>query len=196
MELLSIKESWDLFLEIVGCDVSNIPKDAMKGVVKECAHLPLAIITVAGSLKNVVDISEWRNTLNELKTPVKGLKHVDVVFQKLRLSCKRLNDKKHQHCLLFCALFPEDYGIYRDNLIMHLIDEGVIKSMSKRQAMLDKGHTMLNKLEKACLLEGGSHDEFIEKEYFVKMHDLIRDMAFQIVGPEFMVSEDVPDEEE
>ena len=62
--------------------------------------------------------------------------------------------------------------------------------------MLDKGHTMLNKLENACLLEGGSHDEFIEKEYFVKMQDLIRDMALQIAGPKFMVSEDVPDEEE
>uniref|UniRef100_A0A7N2LM33 NB-ARC domain-containing protein n=1 Tax=Quercus lobata TaxID=97700 RepID=A0A7N2LM33_QUELO len=140
MELLSIKESSDLFLKTVGCDVSNIPKDVVEGVVKECAHLPLAIITVAGSLKNVVDISEWRNTLNELKTPVKGLEHVDVVFQKLQLSYKRLNDKKLQ--------------------------------------------------------QGGSHDEFIEKEYFVKMHDLIRDMALQIAGPKFMVSEDVPDEEE
>ena len=122
MELLSIKESWDLFLKTVGCDVSNIPKDVVEGVVKECAHLPLAIITVAGSLKNVVDISEWRNTLNELKTPVKGLEHVDVVFQKLQLSYKRLNDKKLQRCLLFCALYPEDYEIYRDNLIVHLID--------------------------------------------------------------------------
>ena len=64
--------------------------------------------------------------------------------------------------------------------------------MKSRQAVFDKGHTMLNKLENACLLEGGSYDS----EYFVKMHDLIRDMALQIAGPKFMVElEDFQDEE-
>ncbi|KAK4558516.1 hypothetical protein RGQ29_008019 [Quercus rubra] len=193
VELLSIKESHDLFLKTVGCDVSNIPEDVVEGVVKQCARLPLAIITIAGSLKNVVDVSEWRNTLNELRTSTKGLAHVDdEIFGRLRFSYERLKDEKLQRCLLCCALYPEDYEISRDELIEHLIDEKVIESMKSRQEELDKGHTLLNMLENACLLEGFSK----EKMRFVKMHDLIRDMALQIAGAKFLVLEDVPNEEE
>ena len=165
VELLSKKESHDLFLKTVGCDVSNIPEDVVEGIVKQCARLPLAIITIAGSLKNVVDVFEWRNTLNELRTSTKGSAHVDApVFKSLQFSYERLKDMKLQDCLLCCALYPEDYEIYRDELIEHLIGEKVIESMKSRQEELDQGHTLLNKLENACLLEGGSHDEFIEKE--------------------------------
>ncbi|XP_050264568.1 putative disease resistance protein At4g10780 isoform X3 [Quercus robur] len=202
VELLSIKESRDLFLKTVGCDVSNIPEDVVEGVVKQCARLPLAIITIAGSLKNVVDVFEWRNTLNELRTSTKGSAHVDApVLKRLQFSYERLKDKKLQDCLLCCALYPEDYEIYRDELIEHLIGEKVIESMKSRQEELDQGHTLLNKLENACLLEGGSKDFIIEdifeeKRRFVKMHDLIRDMALQIAGAKFLVLEDVPNEEE
>ncbi|XP_030948613.1 putative disease resistance protein At1g63350 [Quercus lobata] len=195
VELLSIKESHDLFLKTVGCDVSNIPEDVVEGVVKQCARLPLAIITIAGSLKNVVDVFEWRNTLNELRKSTKGSAHVDApVFKSLQFSYVRLKDKKLQDCLLCCALYPEDYEIYRDELIEHLIGEKVIESMKSRQEELDQGHTLLNKLENACLLEGGS--KYVEKRRFVKMHDLIRDMALQIAGAKFLVLEDVPNEEE
>ncbi|XP_030947552.1 probable disease resistance protein At1g62630 isoform X2 [Quercus lobata] len=201
VELLSIKESHDLFLKTVGCDVSNIPEDVVEGVVKQCARLPLAIITIAGSLKNVVDVFEWRNTLNELRTSTKGSAHVDApVFKSLQFSYERLKDKKLQDCLLCCALYPEDYEIYRDELIEHLIGGKVIENMKSRQEELDQGHTLLNKLENACLLEGGSKDfeikDILEKRRFVKMHDLIRDMALQIAGAKFLVLEDVPNEEE
>ncbi|KAK7835121.1 putative disease resistance protein [Quercus suber] len=72
--------------------------------------------------------------------------------------------------------------------------------MKSRQVEIDKGHTMLNKLINACLLEGGSYNMFSNNVYFVKMHDLIRDMAIQIAGPKFIVEarkglQDFPDEE-
>uniref|UniRef100_A0A6N2MEK5 Uncharacterized protein n=1 Tax=Salix viminalis TaxID=40686 RepID=A0A6N2MEK5_SALVM len=38
-----------------------------KSVTKECAGLPLAIITMAGSMRGVDDLHEWRNTLGKLK---------------------------------------------------------------------------------------------------------------------------------
>jgi disease resistance protein RPS2 len=196
MGLLLKEESWNLFLDTVGHDVLiNNPnlKAIVEEVVKECARLPLAIITIAGSFKNIIDVSEWRNALEELRTSIKGPNNVATeVFKRLQFSYKRLKDEKLRHCLLYCALYPEDYEIDRDELIENLIDEGVIEKMKSRQAEFDKGHTMLNKLENACLLEGGSRDS----EYFVKMHDLIRDMALQIAGPKFMVElEDFQDEE-
>ncbi|KAM3696019.1 hypothetical protein ACJW31_06G006200 [Castanea mollissima] len=183
MELLSEKESWDLFLDKVGRDVLNTRdiEPIVKEVVKECARLPLAIVTIAGSLKNVIDVSEWRNALNELRTPKKGPKNVDAatIFERLRFSYNRLKDEGLQHCLLYCALFCEDHEFERDELIEDLIDEGIIEQLESRQAEFDRGHTMLNKLERACLLETG-----IDRN--VKLHDLIRDMALEIAGPKFM----------
>ncbi|KAM3743842.1 hypothetical protein ACB098_06G005800 [Castanea mollissima] len=183
MEPLSEKESWDLFLDKVGRDVLNTRdiEPIVKEVVKECAGLPLAIVTIAGSLKNVIDVSEWRNALNELRTPKKGPKNVDAatIFERLRFSYERLKDEDLQHCLLYCALFREDHEFERDRLIEDLIDEGIIERMESRQAEFDRGHTMLNKLERACLLETG-----IDRN--VKLHDLIRDMALEIAGPKFI----------
>ncbi|KAK7817409.1 putative disease resistance protein [Quercus suber] len=183
MELLSEEESWDLFLDKVGRDVLNTRdiEPIVKEVVKECACLPLAIVTIARSLRNVIDVSEWRNALNELRTPKKGPKNVDVdvIFERLRFSYERLKDEDLQHCLLYCALFCEDYEFERDELIEDLIDEGIIERMESRQAEFDRGHTMLNKLERACLLETGINRN-------VKLHDLIRDMALEIAGPKFM----------
>ncbi|CAI9776499.1 unnamed protein product [Fraxinus pennsylvanica] len=55
-----------------------------------------------------------------------------------------------------------------------------------RQAEFDLGHAILNKLENVCLLEGA---ENYQKEKYVKMHDLIRDMAIRITNdsPKYMV---------
>lgn len=203
MELLSEDESRNLFLDTVGHDVLNDQdiKPIVEEVVKECACLPLAINTIAVSLKVAVDASEWRTALSELRASIKGPTCVDTpVLKRLQFSYERLKDKKLQDCLLCCALYPEDYEIYRDELIEHLIGEKVIESMKSRQEELDQGHTLLNKLENACLLEGGSKDipikGILEERRFVKMHDLIRDMALQIAGAKFLVLEDVPNEEE
>ncbi|KAM3696012.1 hypothetical protein ACJW30_06G006700 [Castanea mollissima] len=183
MKLLSEEESWDLFLKRVGPDVLNTRdiEPIVKEVVKECAGLPLAIFTIAASLKTASGVSEWRNALNELRTPKKGAKYVNAatIFETLRFSYDRLKDEGLQRCLLYCALFCEDHEFERDELIEDLIDEGIIERMESRQAEFDRGHTMLNKLERACLLETG-----IDRN--VKLHDLIRDMALEIEGPKFM----------
>nr|POF10503.1 disease resistance protein rps5 [Quercus suber] len=176
MELLSEKESWNLFLDKVGRDVLNTQdiEPIVKEVVKECARLPLAIVTIAGSLKN----EKWDRRFG---LPKKGPKNVDAaaIFEILRFSYERLKDEDLQHCLLYCALFCEDHEFERDELIEDLIDEGIIERMESRQAESDRGHTMLNKLERACLLETGINRN-------VKLHDLIRDMALEIAGPKFV----------
>ncbi|XP_073263180.1 probable disease resistance protein At4g27220 [Populus alba] len=175
LEPLCEREAWTLFMEKLGDDEALSPEveQIAVDVARECAGLPLGIITVARSLREVDDLHEWRNTLNKLReSKFKGME--DEVFQLLRFSYDQLDDLTLQHCLLYCALFPEDHIIKRNVLIKYWIDEGIMKGMRSSQAAFDEGHTMLNKLEDVCLLErlGGGK--------FVKMHDLIRDMAIQI----------------
>eukprot|EP00258_Populus_trichocarpa_P031901 XP_024447920.1 probable disease resistance protein At4g14610 [Populus trichocarpa] len=61
---LSDGEAWTLFMEKLGCDIalSREVEGIAKAVAKECAGLPLGIITVARSLRGVDDLHEWRNT--------------------------------------------------------------------------------------------------------------------------------------
>ncbi|XP_061944844.1 probable disease resistance protein At4g27220 [Populus nigra] len=192
---LSEGEAWTLFMEKLGCDIALSPK--MKGIAKavarECAGLPLGIITVAGSLRGVDDLHEWRNTLKKLRESEFRDKEV---FKLLRFSYDRLGDLALQQCLLYCALFPEDYRIRRERLIGYLIDEGIIKGMRSRGDAFDEGHTMLNRLEYVCLLESAQMT-------YVKMHDLIRDMAIHILleNSQIMVKagaqlKELPDAEE
>jgi disease resistance protein RPS2 len=62
-----------------------------------------------------------------------------------------------QHCLLYFALFPEDYIIEREGLIGYLIDEGIIKGIRSRKDAFDEGHTMLNRLESILIITFHSH---------------------------------------
>uniref|UniRef100_A0A7N2MB87 NB-ARC domain-containing protein n=2 Tax=Quercus lobata TaxID=97700 RepID=A0A7N2MB87_QUELO len=198
MKLLSKEEARKLFLDIMERDVFKIPnlKPMAEDVLKVCAQLPLAIVTIAASFKPLIKDYEWRVALEELKTSVIRTNDEDEqVLEKLKFSYERLKGEKLKQCLLHCALFPEDFKINKQELIEHLIDEGIIERKKSRQAEFDMGYTILSKLENACLLEGGN--DFYKGE-FVKMHDLVRDMVLRVASPEFKVGhlglEDFSDE--
>ncbi|KAM4092677.1 hypothetical protein ACB094_06G058000 [Castanea mollissima] len=182
MELLSEEEARELFLHKMESDVFNAPrlKAIAEEVLQTCARLPLAVVTIAGSFKRLDHDYEWRDALEQLKTSLKGFDNIEKqVYEVLKFSYEGLKEQKLKQCLLHCALYPEDFKIYKKELIEHLIDEGIIERMKSRQAEFDRGYSMLSKLENACLLE--------DDGYYVKMHDLVRDMVLQVASPEFMV---------
>ncbi|KAI9378832.1 hypothetical protein POPTR_018G136500v4 [Populus trichocarpa] len=177
VEPISQEEAWALFIERLGHDTALSPEveQIAKSVARECAGLPLGIITMAATMRGVVDVREWSNALEELKeSKVRKDDMEPDVFYILRFSYNHLSDSELQQSFLYCALFPEDFKIRREDLIAYLIDEGVIKGLKSREAEFNKGHSILNKLERVCLLESA-------EEGYVKMHDLIRDMAIQIL---------------
>uniref|UniRef100_A0A6N2M3F8 Uncharacterized protein n=1 Tax=Salix viminalis TaxID=40686 RepID=A0A6N2M3F8_SALVM len=169
---LSEREAWTLFMEKLGHGITLSPEMERIAIhiARECAGLPLGIITMAGSLRGVDDQDEWRRTLNILKE-LKSGDMEDEVFRMLRFSYDRLDDFKLQQCILYCALFPEDYIIKREELVFYLIDEGIIQKMRSREAAYVEGHEMLDRLENAGLLQR------IDGGRAVKMHDMVRDMA-------------------
>ncbi|KAG5223842.1 disease resistance protein [Salix suchowensis] len=175
---LSNEEAWTLFMEVLGDDRPLSPQveQVARDITRECAGLPLGIKTIAGTMKGVDGMHEWSDVLEDLKqSKVPQDRVEEEVFRILRISFSYLRDIALQQCFLYCGLYPEDFEIPRENLIDNLIDEGVVKRQKSREAEINKGHTMLDRLERACLLErlpGGTS---------VKMHDLIRDMAIQIL---------------
>ncbi|GLT60311.1 hypothetical protein SLA2020_330830, partial [Shorea laevis] len=160
---LSKEESLKLFSDKVGSDILPVPE--LEGIwmamVKECAGLPLAIVVIAGSMKGATDVHEWRHALKELRERVRATAEgsEDEIFERLKFSYDRLQDSNIQNCFLSCSLYAEDYEIGRDDLVEQWIDEGLIEE-SSRQATLDKGRFILNRLENSCLLE-----KALEKAY-------------------------------
>ncbi|GLT27283.1 hypothetical protein SLA2020_022930 [Shorea laevis] len=196
VKTLSKDEALKLFLNKVGdtalsCSGGGIKRDlesTLKDIVDECDGLPLALITVAGSLKGISESRLWSVALNQLrdcKRNVAGTDDADT-FKILKFSYDRLKNPKIQYCFLYCALYPEDYKILKEQIIENWIDEGFIDDMETGHAMKDEGYDILRKLEDNSLLE------VIKDEHegdCVRMHDLIRDMALDITrtSPRFLV---------
>ncbi|TYH74591.1 hypothetical protein ES332_D05G410200v1 [Gossypium tomentosum] len=177
---LSEEKALILFLNKVGPNIVQSPTimPILKLVVKECAGLPLTIVVVAGTMKGEDTPLIWKNALGELKERIGKVEGVEAeVIERLKFSFDHLKDEKVKYSFLHCALYPEDFGIEKDELIECWIEEGFIDDMGTRQEMKDKGHVILKKLEENCLLENNTN---VRVQPCIKMHDAVRDMALSI----------------
>nr|GMC55546.1 probable disease resistance protein At1g12290 isoform X2 [Ipomoea batatas] len=173
VNVLNEEEGWNLFKEIFLQDdhtvlTHTIEKHA-KELAKKCGGLPLALNTVAASMRGVNDDHIWRNAIKNFQNASLQMEDLENnVFEILKFSYNRLtNNQNLKECFLYCCLYPEDYDIKKDEVIMKLIAEGLCED-------IDEGHSILKKLVDVFLLE--------EKEVLecVKMHDLMREMALKI----------------
>ncbi|KAL2531050.1 putative disease resistance protein [Forsythia ovata] len=196
---LSEQEAWELFLKKLGrVELHREVEEICKKMVKRCGGLPLALVTLAGSMRGVTDIHEWRDASEELKQSCMGRADMEnEVLPILLYSYDRLRDPKLQRCFLYCSLYPEDFSIKREELIENFISEELMDRRLSRRAEIDQGHAILNQLERACLLER------VVSDRYVKLHDLIRDMALRITkdNPRYMVKaglhlREIPDVQE
>ncbi|KAA8542761.1 hypothetical protein F0562_023913 [Nyssa sinensis] len=181
VKALSDKESWDIFVEKVGSSVlvdQKIQKLA-KEVAKECGGLPLALVTIGRALRNVNQEKDWQNALASLKgsgTNVEGMENK--VFSQLRFSYDALKDHTTRLCFLYSALYPEAHQIKAKELIEYWMWDGPLGNVGRIKAQIWKGEMILKDLIDLCLIENASENGGIE---YVKMHDLIRDMAIDIM---------------
>ncbi|XP_039174046.1 uncharacterized protein LOC120296295 isoform X2 [Eucalyptus grandis] len=184
------KDAWNLFVEYDGykgvLGMEKIEKVA-KAIVEKCAGLPLAIITMARSMRGEERGHVWEDTLEKLNDPKKDHTEMgDRVLPVLRHSYTRLSPQLQQ-CFLRCALYPEDASIGKMELIEFFIDEGLIDELHTREKQHNRGLTIISRLQDAFLLEYSYRG--------IKMHDLLRDMALHIMSTTSIVKVRMPDEE-
>ncbi|XP_057791849.1 probable disease resistance protein At4g27220 [Salvia miltiorrhiza] len=204
-------EAWDLFKETLGHE--SVPSDVeeiAKCMVKMCDGLPLGIITLAGSMRGEMAIHVWRNALTELKKSFMGHDDMeDQVYKVLKYSFDRLLPNHQQGkrrgytnlqlCFLYCALYPEDCKIPRNELVRKFISEDLVDTRKSMKAQYDEGHSMLDKLVNTCLLESTHNHKDGDS---VRMHDLMRAMALKITEGKTVVIaghsslKEIPNEEE
>ncbi|GLT84551.1 hypothetical protein SLE2022_027750 [Rubroshorea leprosula] len=190
------EEALELFSKKIGSDVfsdGKIKRDIepfLKQILQKCDGVPLAIVTVAKSMKGKLLPRHWKLALSEFSK-------FESIIDCLKFSYECL-EQQCQECFLCCALYPEDYEIRKEELIEYWIEEGLIYKEGKtREAMNWKGHDIVDKLVDNCLLQSV---ENVDEEECVSMHDLLREMALEI-SPQFLVKagialEKLPEEHE
>ncbi|XP_065865684.1 probable disease resistance protein At5g63020 [Euphorbia lathyris] len=176
VEKLPPDQAWQLFEEKLGRDTLSADPDIRpiaESVAKECDGLPLALIVVARAMACSKTAKEWRYALSDLQQSASDLQGIkDEVFARLKLSYDRLPDDKYRSCFIYCALFPEDYKINKDDLVDYWISEKFESDNEGEHITRAKAHHIVRDLVNVCLLE--------EEGKFVKLHDMIRDMALWI----------------
>nr|XP_007139337.1 hypothetical protein PHAVU_008G020900g [Phaseolus vulgaris]ESW11331.1 hypothetical protein PHAVU_008G020900g [Phaseolus vulgaris] len=151
-------EAWELFLlkhgqgwtpSTLSPEVENIARD-----VCDCSRK--------------TDIHWWRYVLNKLETLEMGVEMQEEVLSVLRRSYDNLIEKDGQKCFLYSALLPND--LEKDDLIMKLVDMGLLNGKRSLKEIFDEGNVMLDKLINHSLLSANY--------LTVTMHGLVRKMAY------------------
>ncbi|KAG4196756.1 hypothetical protein ERO13_A06G191900v2 [Gossypium hirsutum] len=188
VEGLETEKAWELFRDKVGDETLNSHPDIpnlAKQVAERCGGLPLALITIGRAMACKKTLGEWKYAIEMLKRCALP-KLENEVFLLLKFSYDNLPNATMKCCLLYCFLYPEDYCIPKKRLVEYWFCEGLLNEFDRISEAQMQGDNIIGSLLNVCLLENGG---VRDGEDCVKMHDVIRDMAFWITR-EFEATED------
>ncbi|XP_071741175.1 probable disease resistance protein At4g27220 [Rutidosis leptorrhynchoides] len=192
---LPLKEAWILFKHVVGDKVEidiNLKSVAME-VANECGGLPLMLNVIGNTLKNK-DVHLWKAALTQLQknAPVGIDPSIRKAFTRLKLSYDYLGNEEAQWCFLQCSMFPEDYKILLEDLVHYRVGLEKFKELESMEDARSRVQNSVNILKSCSLLmdvdvkfkpsalSRNAEFELAVSKYYVKMHDVVRDVALLI----------------
>ncbi|KAJ9682446.1 hypothetical protein PVL29_018376 [Vitis rotundifolia] len=169
-------ETWILFKNTAGDSIENPELQPIAvDVAKECAGLPIAIVTVAKALKNK-NVSIWKDALQQLKsqtsTNITGLE--TKVYSSLKLSYEHLEGDEVKSLCLLCGLFSS--SIHIRDLLKYGVGLRLFRGTNTLEEAKNRIDTLVDNLKSSnFLLE-------TDDNAFVRMHDLVRSTARKIAS--------------
>ncbi|KAL9450772.1 hypothetical protein AB3S75_012497 [Citrus x aurantiifolia] len=172
-------EAWSLFTKMAGDYVEdNELKEVARDVAKECAGLPVSIVTVARALRSK-SIREWKDALEQLRRP-SSLNFKDVqpaAFKAIELSYNKLGRDDLKNIFLLIG-YTAIASI--DDLLMCGMGLGLFQGVNKIEVARNRVHTLVRTLKASCMLL----DHISQKKELFSMHDVVRDVAISIASTE------------
>lgn len=178
VKFLSEEESWSFFKSMVG-ESLEIPvlKSVASKVAKECAGLPIALSTVAKALSGK-SLPIWRDALKQLQNPAAVNEGVGKeAYASVELSYKYVESEEAKLLFLLCSMFLEDYDINMEKLLIYAIGLRLIQGLHSLADARDRMVKLVDDLKSSSLLLDSDRGE-----NFVKMHDVVRNVAISIAS--------------
>ncbi|CAL4990547.1 unnamed protein product [Urochloa decumbens] len=181
VDLMSPEVGWELLWKsmdtIEDTEVQNL-NDIGLEIIRLCGGLPLAIKVTASVLATKDrNLNKWRKVINKsawsmIKLPIELRGALYLSYDELPQYLKQ--------CFLYCALYPEDYRMHRDDLVRCWIAEGFVQEQEE-QLVEDTAEEYYYELLYRNLLQPDPN--FLDYSR-CKMHDLIRKLAQHLSGEE------------
>ncbi|KAM5578467.1 putative disease resistance protein RGA3 [Rosa sericea] len=148
-------------------------EDIGNEIVKRCKGLPLAAKTLGSLMRYKHTVQQWVDVLNSVIWKFEEVE--DQVFQMLLLSYHDL-EPQSKRCLLYCATFPKDHKIVKDELIELWMSQDYLKVKGGNKEDKIVGQRCFENL----VLRSFFQD--IEEDYegnieSCKMHDVVHDFV-------------------
>ncbi|KAF3793155.1 putative disease resistance protein [Nymphaea thermarum] len=189
LQEFSFHESWDLFLKAAlreGQTEEDLVMHKInyvgERIVKKCGGLPL-VIKIVGCMMRTKNMSrkDWKSIMDskiwEWKTPAASSSSTEIggdILPGLMLS---YNDLPYylKSCFVYCCIYPKDYEIERETLIMQWVAHGLIEEGIDVEATANQ---YIEDLIRRCLIEQ------IDLKS-IKLHHTLHDLALYIGGREY-----------
>ncbi|GJN04971.1 hypothetical protein PR202_ga22556 [Eleusine coracana subsp. coracana] len=176
LKMLSQDDSTRLFFRRIFGSEDKCPhqlKEVSTEIVRKCAGLPLAVITMASLLttKSYTRV-EWIKVCNSIGSGLEKSCDVEEMNMILSLSYNHLPHNLRT-CLLYLSMFPEDYVIKRDYLVRKWVAEGFVNTHGVMYVE-DEGECYFNELINRSLIQPVDF-QYDGKVYTCRVHDMVLD---------------------
>ncbi|KAL5848625.1 hypothetical protein ACOSQ4_006638 [Xanthoceras sorbifolium] len=176
VDVLDEREAWSLFKRIAG-DCVELPElqPIAIEVAKACGGLPVAIVTIAKSLRNKEEF-QWRSALQELRRPTsrnfEGLALAHEAYKSIELSYQYLKSEELKLTFLLCGMMENESSI--EDLLRYGMGFGLFPSTYTIEEALNRAASLVYDLKDSSLLL-----DIVDNKGF-SMLDVVRDVARSI----------------
>uniref|UniRef100_A0A0E0RBQ0 NBS-LRR-like resistance protein n=1 Tax=Oryza rufipogon TaxID=4529 RepID=A0A0E0RBQ0_ORYRU len=168
------------------------------GILKKCAGMPLAIITIASLLANkqVQTRDQWHDVFNSIGRGLTKEPKVEDMTKILSFSYYDLPCHL-KTCLLYLSIFPEDFIISRDHLVRMWIAEGVVQKTTnqKDDVLVELGENYFYELINRSMIQPWDENDFMYyKDGYdnaiisCRVHDMVLDLILSLSNEENFVT--------
>ncbi|KAK4551754.1 hypothetical protein RGQ29_032275 [Quercus rubra] len=169
-----------LDLEVIGREIA-----------KRCGGLPQAVRVLGGTMSFQFDKNKWLEIQNNKIWDLLDEDNSDM-FPVLKLCFDQLPTPSLKRCFAYCAIFPKDYDMKKDEVIQYWMAEGFLELAKEVNVVMeDIGNMYFNILLATSFFQNARMDDY-GNVISCKMHDLVHDFALSISKSESLILEGDP----